>query len=194
MTTLRSYAQLVRLPNLPTAVADIGMAALATGTLFTRWPAFLLLAAASCCLYMAGMVFNDFFDVEQDRRERPERPIPSGQVSRRIAGLLGVLLLTGGVALAFFAGWVMAERGESTNALRPAVIAALLAGAILLYDGWLKRTALGPVAMGSCRFLNVLLGVSLSGTLMWPFGPLLALVIGTYIVGVTWFARTEARA
>jgi 4-hydroxybenzoate polyprenyltransferase len=65
--------------------------------------------------------------------------------------------------------------------------------AILLYDGWLKRTAAGPVAMGACRFLNVLLAVSVSGSPS-PLGAHLALVVGLYIVGVTWFARTEARA
>ena len=31
---------------------------------------------------------------------------------------------------------------------------------ILLYDAWLKRTPLGPLAMGACRMLNVLLGMS----------------------------------
>jgi 4-hydroxybenzoate polyprenyltransferase len=64
---------------------------------------------------------------------------------------------------------------------------------ILLYDGWLKHTPLGPPAMGSCRFLNVLLGVTVSGGLKWPLGPHLALVVGVYIVGVTWFARNEAK-
>jgi 4-hydroxybenzoate polyprenyltransferase len=47
--------------------------------------------------------------------------------------------------------------------------------------------------MGACRFLNVLLGVSASGSLAYPCGPHLALVVGLYVVGVTWFARTEAR-
>jgi 4-hydroxybenzoate polyprenyltransferase len=48
--------------------------------------------------------------------------------------------------------------------------------------------------MGACRFLNVLLGLSVGGPLTerpWTFH--LALVVGLYIVGVTWFARTEAR-
>jgi 4-hydroxybenzoate polyprenyltransferase len=38
------------------------------------------------------------------------------------------------------------------------------------------------------------MGVSIAGKLAWPEGPHLALVVGLYIVGVTWFARTEARA
>ena len=76
----------------------------------------------------------------------------------------------------------------------PLIIALILALMILLYDGWLKRTFLGPVAMGSCRFLNVLLGLS-AAEISFPMSArlYLALVVGVYIVGVTWFARTEAR-
>jgi 4-hydroxybenzoate polyprenyltransferase len=48
--------------------------------------------------------------------------------------------------------------------------------------------------MGSCRLLNVLLGVSAAGALAdWPRGLYLAVVVGLYIAGVTWFARSEAR-
>jgi 4-hydroxybenzoate polyprenyltransferase len=75
---------------------------------------------------------------------------------------------------------------------RPLVFALLLIVAIFLYDGVLKTTLAGPVLMGLCRFLNILLGLSI----LWPaafWGWLLALVIGLYIGGVTWFARTEAR-
>ncbi|MFN4261213.1 MAG: hypothetical protein ACK4RK_18145, partial [Gemmataceae bacterium] len=51
----------------------------------------------------------------------------------------------------------------------------------------------GPVAMGTCRFLNVLLGFVLIPEWTWPWSLHLALVVGLYIVGVTWFARTEAQ-
>ena len=73
--------------------------------------------------------------------------------------------------------------------------AFLLVAAILLYDAWLKRTWLGPIAMGTCRFLNVLLGLTAadSYSLPWAARVYLASVVGLYIVGVTWFARTEAR-
>jgi 4-hydroxybenzoate polyprenyltransferase len=185
---LRPYAQLVRLPNLPTAFADIALAGLAAGALVQRWPVFIVLMLASACLYMSGMVWNDFFDVAQDARERPDRPIPSGRVSRRSAGMLGTALMAAGLLLALLAGSALEE-----GRLRPVVVAGLLTSAILLYDSWLKHTWLGPVAMGSCRFLNVLLGVTLTGSFAWPLGPHLALVVGLYIVGVTWFARTEAR-
>jgi 4-hydroxybenzoate polyprenyltransferase len=193
MTDLRPYAQLVRLPNLPTAWADICLAALATHALPERWLPFALLLAASSCLYCGGMVWNDFFDVEQDRRERAFRPIPSGRISLRQAALLGGGLLIGGVLLAALSGLVQVLRGEAVSLFLPVIMAGLLVTAILLYDGWLKRTPLGPVAMGSCRLLNVLLGITVSGSLAWPLGTHLALVVGLYIVGVTWLARTEAQ-
>ena len=87
MNRLRPYLQLVRLPNVFTAFADICMATVvqlkrldAEGpaqSWFDRWPTFMLLLLASGCLYCGGMVWNDYFDIEQDRRERPSRPLPS---------------------------------------------------------------------------------------------------------------------
>src|SRR5437870_135185 len=101
---LRTYAQLVRLPNVFTALADICLGAVAalaaTGGSGASWWSFLLLLLCSACLYCAGMVWNDVFDIEQDRRERPFRPIPSGRVSRRAAMLLGVILLGVGLVCA----------------------------------------------------------------------------------------------
>jgi 4-hydroxybenzoate polyprenyltransferase len=195
MSRLRAYAQLVRLPNVFTALADIGLAGLVTGGLPGRWAAFALAGAASACLYCGGMVWNDFFDVEQDRKERPFRPLPSGRVSRGAAGLLGLVLLTAGVVLALLAGSRYGD--ESPRAVwqqPPAILAAVLAVAILAYDAWLKRTWAGPLGMGTCRILNVLLGVSLAPIASWSHGIYLALVVGVYIVGVTWYARTEAKS
>ncbi len=193
MSRLPVYAQLVRLPALPTALADICLGALAVGALPARWLPFLLLALASACLYSGGMVWNDFFDVEQDKRERPFRPIPSGKVSRRAAGLFGAALLTGGVLAALLAGSVLAAQVEGARPLAPTALALGLVAAILLYDARLKRTWAGPLGMGACRFLNVLLGISISGTAPGPQALHLGVIVGLYIVGVTWFARTEAR-
>jgi 4-hydroxybenzoate polyprenyltransferase len=181
MTDFRTYAQILRLPNLPTALADICLGALAANALPQHGLAFAALLLASACLYSAGMVWNDYFDQEQDRRERPFRPLPSGRIASRQAAQLGAGLLLAGVLSALPAG--------KTSFY----LAVFLVVAILAYDGWLKRTWAGPLAMGTCRFLNVLLGVSACGSLLWPRGAHLALIVGLYIVGVTWFARTEAR-
>jgi 4-hydroxybenzoate polyprenyltransferase len=189
----QAYAQLVRLPNVFTALADIclgWLAAWAAGTPLTRWPSFVCLLCASAALYSAGMVWNDFFDLEQDRRERPFRPLPSGRIQRRTAACLGGALLIAGLSFAALAGRLHGTAGWSALTL-----AGLLVIAILLYNGWLKRTWLGPIAMGSCRFLNVLLGMTVADEteLHWGARIYVALVVGLYIVGVTWFARTEAQ-
>src|SRR5689334_20957937 len=103
MRNYLAYAQLVRLPNVFTALADITLGALAADALPGQWLSFLILLLASACLYCGGMVWNDFFDIEQDLRERPFRPLPSGRVTRGRAALLGTALLAAGVALAVLA-------------------------------------------------------------------------------------------
>ena len=182
MTRLKTYAQLLRLPNVFTALADIflGWLAVSAQGPMVLWGTLALLLLASACLYCAGMVLNDYFDVEQDTRERPHRPIPSGRVSSKTAGILGALLLLVGISAAALVNEAAFQ------------IATLLTGGILAYDGYMKRTWLGPLFMGGCRFLNVLLPCSASSAFPggWMFH--LAAIVGIYIVGVTLFARTEA--
>ncbi len=200
---LLAYLQLVRLPNVFTAMADIVLGALVTGALMpgnvggedlpTRGLRFLLLLIASCCLYSSGMVWNDYFDIKQDERERPFRPLPSGWVKRPTAFMLAAFLMVAGVGLCVAADLRWSDEGEPVFRGLSLGIALALCAAILLYDGWLKRTYAGPVAMGTCRFLNVLLGLSTFPVWHGRWELLPALVVGLYIVGVTWFARTEAR-
>jgi 4-hydroxybenzoate polyprenyltransferase len=186
---LLPYAQLLRLPNVFTAFADILLGTLAAGTLMHRPLAAAFLLLASGCLYCSGMVWNDFFDFEIDRKERPFRPLPSGKISRSTARRIGLGLIAAGLGFAMVAG-LGAEGWDS----KPVITASALVAAILVYDIWLKHTPIGPVAMGACRFLNVLMATSLADASILPSGHRvhLALVVGGYIVGVTWFARGEA--
>lgn len=195
MKRLLPYARLMRLPNVFTAMADISLGASATIALSPSqvdvWSglsiAFLMLASA--CLYTSGMVWNDWFDWEEDRRERPYRPLPAGKVSMETALRLAVGLMVAGVVFASCAGW-----DDSHFRIEPTLISLALVGAILAYDARLKRTVVGPLAMALCRFLNVLLGLSLlpSETLELGLRIHLATTVGVYIIGVTWFARSEA--
>jgi 4-hydroxybenzoate polyprenyltransferase len=187
-----AYLQLLRIPNVFTAIADVVMGFLITRAHYGPMLSFVVLMLTSCCLYLAGMVLNDVWDVEQDRQERPHRPIPSQRVSLRVALVLGFALLLAGMGLGLVASLV-------AQTIRPGVIALALALCIVLYDGGLKRSFFGPIVMGCCRLLNVLLGMSLAvdaaGELRaWTAGEwVVAIGVGVYIVGVTWFARTEAR-
>jgi 4-hydroxybenzoate polyprenyltransferase len=188
-----AWLRLCRLANLFTALADIGLGYLLIRGSWTPVVPFLLLLAASACLYTAGMVLNDYFDREIDAVERPKRPIPAGHVAPLAALRLGCGLLLAGVALA------AAVSGASL------VVALALTTFIVGYNAIIKKTPLGPLAMGTCRALNILLGASLAGTepvgAAW-IGDLsavftgghvpLAVGMGLYITGVTWFARQEA--
>lgn len=190
MHKLLAYLQLCRLPAVFTAMADIFLGYLLTRPDLSPPATFGLLLAASSGLYLSGMVFNDVFDHMVDAAERPHRPIPSGRVPVGYAISFGGLLMAAGVAAAAFAGW------------QSALVAFLLVWCIFLYNALLKNTPLGPLVMGSCRFLNVMLGASTAidpATLEPTFASvwsvpqiIVALGLGIYIVGVTWFARREA--
>src|SRR5437660_11197291 len=140
MDRLRPYAQLLRLPNVFTALADIALAALAAQAVVDEplradLLTFLLLCLASACLYCGGMVWNDYFDVEQDKRERPFRPIPSGRVSGPAVLRLGTGLLVGGWVAAALAGF----HAEGSDPV-PAAVGVLLVAASVLYARWRTRT------------------------------------------------------
>jgi 4-hydroxybenzoate polyprenyltransferase len=192
-SSVRDYLQLVRLPNLFTAVADVAMGFfVAQPWLASRplgpwqWGVLGTLAAASVLLYAAGVVLNDLFDLEIDRQERPERPLPSGRIAPAAARRLGWTLLWLGVGIAAGAVFLVGQ-------FRPGATAAMLATAIIVYDAWLKRTPLGPLTLGACRMLNVMLGMSAADVPLTAGHWLVAGGIGIYAAGVTWFARKESR-
>lgn len=196
---LLSYLRLFRAPNVFTAIADVAMGLVFANSLQGHAAAAMCLLAASCLLYTAGMVLNDVFDVAADTRERPHRPIPSGQISLAWAKWLGFEFLVVGAILGWCAGFV---DGRTPMPWRTGAVATCLAASVLLYDGVLKKTLVAPLAMGACRFFNVLLGMSLGAVAVdgafsvVGFAPSHLMVaggIGVYIAGVTWFARTEAK-
>jgi len=189
----QAYFELLRFPAVFTAVADVLMGYLVTQGGLQPWHVFALLVLSSSCLYLAGMVLNDVFDAEIDARDRPTRPIPSGRISRSSAYRVGWFLMGAG----YGAAWVIFLTQHDVG---PAAVAGVLALFVYLYDRGLKRVAIGPVVMGLCRALNVLLGMSFVGMntgmplasrltptqLAIPFG------IWIYIAIVTWFAKKEA--
>ena len=195
---LLPWLQLCRAANLFTAWGDclVGywlMHDPGPGAGFTAlWPGpLLLLLLASSCLYLAGMVWNDYFDRAVDAIERPQRPIPSGRISAAAAQRLGLGLITAGL---------LAAAGVSLHSL---LTAGGLVAAIFLYDAWAKQHWFGPLVMGSCRSANLLLGASAPTHFVttwtelptWEtyFFPIqLAVALGIYIAGVTWFAKREA--
>jgi hypothetical protein len=185
-----AWLRLVRLPNLATAVADaLAGFLVCSGMRALDWlpPAACWAIAASVSLYAAGMILNDVFDIDIDRQERPERPLPSGAIGLRTASFAGHALLLAGVGSA-------AGAAVAVGQVWPAVVGAALVTAVWLYDRHLKHhVVLGPATMGACRGLNWLLGMTAAG------GPLagqwvVPLGMAAYVAGITLFARHEAGA
>jgi hypothetical protein len=178
---LLPYLRLVRAPAVFSALGDplagllIGGAALEAGRGAQ-------LAAGSAMMYLAGMALNDLADRDEDARERPERPIPSGAISPRTAAIVGSTLLFAGIGVA---------RGAGASWTAPA-----LAALVVAYDFKLKHSAtLGPIAMGACRSLSLLMGVEAAGGLDGvAHGSEPAALLGAYVAGLTLLARSETGA
>jgi len=179
---LIGYLRLTRPANIVTAISDVlagaAIAGYSQGSI--ELSAVLSLVIATIGLYSGGVVFNDVFDAELDRIERPERPIPSGLISQREGALLGLLLLIIGVGAAFlFAPFPSG------------IIALAIAVGAVVYDKWGKHhLMLGPINMGLCRGLNLLLGLSLIPSSLYEFS-YLGLVPILYIASITMISRGE---
>src|SRR5262245_831890 len=124
---LGTALRLGRVSNLPTTWTNVAAGLTLSGAAFDATLALGLCLAISC-FYVGGMYLNDAFDREYDARERPERPIPSGQVRAATVFAIGFGLLALGVLIV------------AASALRPggtgfAPIAAALAlcGVIVVY-------------------------------------------------------------
>ena len=107
-----------------------------------------ILILSSLLLYLSGIVFNDYFDIEEDRKERPFRPLPSGKVTKQKAFIIAAASMLAGNILVFAVG------------AASVVISIILSVTIIAYNFRLKHTIAGPFTMGAARFLNVFLGAS----------------------------------
>ncbi len=177
---IKPYLQLVRLPNVFTAAADSLAGWLLVGGALGAPGRWLPMVGASMAIYAAGIALNDVFDYRIDLEERPGRPIPSGRVGLRFASILGLGLLALGLVLAALNGSI-ATLG----------VAAALVACVLGYDLGLKRTPIGPLVMGSCRGLNLLLGMSQDPGLGGRPGGIVVTSLVLFVAGITWISRSE---
>jgi 4-hydroxybenzoate polyprenyltransferase len=189
---LRTWLQLLRAPNLLTVPGDpvAGYLLACFGVVEDKlWTAI----GASLCFYAGGLLLNDLVDIHEDRRERPNRPLPSGAARAPVvAAALGALF-----GLALYLCWRIDRITFATG--------GALLFAICLYNCTTKRLPIiGAVNMGACRGLSMLLGATAvaHGELTYQligFGRLdhlvgaVAIVIA-YIAAVTHLARYETRA
>ena len=179
--------QLMRPANMVTAIADIIAGVAIVGYLDPEvWTSdqllnIVLLIISTAGLYSGGIVFNDVFDYEQDKINRPERVLPSGRLTLGQAKPLGTQLFAVGVFCSFFV---------STHSGIVAVGIVLLA---LVYDKFGKHhTVFGPINMGLCRGGNLLLGMSISSFIEAEFLWICFLPV-IFIAAITLTAQKEAK-
>jgi len=184
------WLRLIRLPNLLTVpgdpVAGFLLASLGAPFLPSAPLALAAAAGAALCLYVFGLILNDVMDLATDASERPDRPLPAGEITVPQARLAAIAMALSGLNLALVAG---------RSAL---FVAAALAGLIVLYNAGLKRVPfLGLCAMGLCRGLSLLLGaVAARPDALAPsasHAPLLIAAAGLtlYVIGFSAVAKHE---
>ena len=175
----------MRPANIVTSIADV-LAGVAISGFFIKQVLLvdhilpvILLCISTVGLYGGGVVFNDVFDAELDKTERPERPIPAGIITVKEGAVLGSILLLMGIITAFIVNPISGS------------LATGIAVSAIIYDKWGKHNSfLGPLNMGLCRGLNLLLGVSIWATqlnLYWY----VAIVPVIYIASITMISRGE---
>ncbi len=198
---LRAWAQLVRVPNTLTACADVlagfTLAAGAWWQINGILPSIVVAAFASICLYWAGMVLNDVHDLAEDIAQRRNGPLVRGLIAVGAARKAGWALLLAGVALAGLSAYLLPATGSAAPDWIVAGTATALAVVIVAYDSWLKATPLGPLLMGMCRGLNLLVGVSLGACVDWhaelDWSSIILATSGLllFVTGITLAARRE---
>jgi 4-hydroxybenzoate polyprenyltransferase len=167
-----------RVSNLPTVWSNCLAAWLLAGG--GPWERFAMVSLGATLLYAGGMFLNDAFDVEFDCKHRPERPIPSGEISRRFvwvsgSGLLGL-------------GWVLMIPFGAASA----VSALGLLATIVTYDAIHKRTFLAPALMAACRYLLYVMVASAAQSGVQALVLWRALSLAAYVAGLSCLARVES--
>jgi geranylgeranylglycerol-phosphate geranylgeranyltransferase len=126
--TLHGIFRLIRPLNVSIASLTVGAAAVLGGARAGDWDILVLGMLTGAFVAAGANAINDYFDHEIDRINRPDRPIPRGQVSRRDA-----LIVWGAASIG----------GISVNIFLHLGALAIVAGSLVLlywYSAYWKRT------------------------------------------------------
>ncbi|KAB2922381.1 MAG: hypothetical protein F9K22_11790 [Bacteroidetes bacterium] len=154
------YITLVRPVNFAITAASIAVSCLLAGGTAAQAPVILFASLGGALIGAGGMVINDFFDLEIDRINRPDRPLPSGAVAKFDA-------------LMFYAGLTGAGLIMSAYTTRTAFIIAFVAvPVIFLYSQRYKGTPLaGNLIVAGMTALAFIFGGAAVGNLQQAVMP-----------------------
>ena len=178
--------RLGRASNLPTVWTNVFTGVALAGAAAADARLAILLVSLSL-FYFGGMFLNDAFDSEFDAKSRPERPIPSGQVSAAQVHVAGFGMLAVAVGLLAWAGYGF----EPFTQWRPVLAGFALAAAITFYNWHHKENRLSPLVMGVCRLLVYVASAYAVAAALPPPVFVAAIVLLCYLIGLTYTAKQE---
>jgi len=177
----KEYLQLVRLPGIFTAFSNVLIGYFFSFSFNSEIIFLPYLLATSGMLFCSGMIFNDYFDYNLDKKERSFRPLPSGKISKHNALLIGFIFL------------ILANISASFLGFDSLIISLILSCMILFYNLKLKSISfLGILNLSLIRMLNILLGFSIIG-ISFEFIQYL-FPLGIFVVGISVLAKNEIKS
>jgi 4-hydroxybenzoate polyprenyltransferase len=168
-----------RVSNLPTVWTNVLAGTVLAGAHWQNWRTAFVIVAMSL-LYIGGMYLNDYFDRHIDAGERPDRPIPAGDISAPTVAAIGFGSLGVGIASLTVTGWA--------GVLLGAVLAVVIVG----YDVFHKGNPMAPVVMGLCRALVYGGAAAAASGGISAAVVIAALAVLAYVAGLTYAARQES--
>ncbi len=101
---MNAYLEILRPGNAVMAVIAVLLVMLISGN-------FTASAFLACFVVFvvtgAGNIVNDYFDYKIDAINKPKRPIPSGKISRKTAGIYSILLFIIGIIVGFYINFLL---------------------------------------------------------------------------------------
>ena len=100
---VNKYLQLFRTGNAVMGIVGVAVASfMAAGTdIADAWVNLLISAVVVFMFICGGNALNDYIDYEIDKTAHPERPIPSGRMTRKAALYAALVMLGGSVVVSF---------------------------------------------------------------------------------------------
>jgi 4-hydroxybenzoate polyprenyltransferase len=187
---LRAFAELGRISNLPTTFTNVlvgtSIALSSQQFVLQNGDAALRLVfiwIAIACFYVAGMAMNDFIDAKIDQSERPNRPIPSGRVSRSAALMFIIALVIVGLGIC------------AAFSMHTLLVGMFLVALIVLYNLIHALIAASVIILGMTRgMVYVVAAIAATDSINWQILGLFAGALTTYTAAFSLIARRETHA
>lgn len=155
---MNSYLQLFRMGNAVMGVIGVIVASfMAAGTgMVDQWLNLLISAVVVFMFICGGNALNDYIDYEIDRTAHPERPIPSGRLTRTKALHAAAVMFGGAIVISFLT--------VDVECIAIVLVAAVL---MVAYETMLKqRGFVGNVTIAVLTGMMFLLGGAVVGDMV----------------------------